>query len=55
MSFDTWYNVKSEAQKQAIIELFDAGFIPDCEFNADYTKFRKVKIAYEMFVQNKKT
>ena len=45
MKFDTWYNVKTEEQKQTIINLMDADFLPDCEFNSDYTKFRKSKLA----------
>ena len=51
MKFDTWYKVESEAQKNKIILIMDAGLIPDCEFNADYTEFRKLKIAFETFIK----
>ncbi len=50
MKFDQWYPVKTEEQKQFIIQIMQSGFIPDCEFNADYTEFRKSKVAYETFI-----
>jgi hypothetical protein len=51
MKFDTWYKVESEAQKNKIIRIMEAGLIPDCEFNADYTEFRKSKLAFETFIK----
>ncbi|NOZ36020.1 MAG: hypothetical protein GXO80_12070 [Chlorobi bacterium] len=54
MKFDKWYNVKSEEQIKAIKELMDAKFLPDCVFNEDYTKFKKSKAGYDMFLLNKK-
>lgn len=50
MPFDTWHNVESEKQKQKIIQLMDSGLIPDCEFNSDYSKFRKSETANEQFL-----
>ncbi len=50
MKFDTWYPVKTEEQKQSIIQIISSGLIPDCEFNHDYTEFRKSKAAYETFI-----
>lgn len=52
MPFDTWYNVESDTQKQKIIQLMDTDLIPDCEFNSDYSKFRKSKLANLYFVKN---
>ena len=54
MNFNVWYNVNSKEQKQAIIILMDTDFIPDCEFNSDYTKFRKSRLAFDLFILNKK-
>lgn len=48
MKFDFWYKVKTEKQKNTIIKLMDSGLITDCEFNDDYTKFRKSKTANEL-------
>jgi hypothetical protein len=50
MQYDKWYNVKSEQQKQTLKELMQADFLPDCEFNNNYTKFRKVKMANDIFL-----
>ena len=50
MSFDVWYQVKTAEQKQTIIQLIDSKLLPDCEFNSDYSKFRKTKLAYELFI-----
>ena len=50
MYFDRWYEVKTEEQKQSIIKTMDAGRIPDCEFKADYSEFRKSKLAYEVLI-----
>ncbi len=47
MKFDTWYKVESEAQKNKIIRIMDAGLTPDCEFNTDYSEFRKSRLAFE--------
>ena len=49
MKFDTWYPVKTEEQKQSIIQIINSRLIPDCEFNTDYTEFRKSKATYETF------
>lgn len=51
MKFDTWYKVESEAQKNKIIQIMDADIIPDCEFNADFSEFRKSKLAFETIVK----
>jgi hypothetical protein len=51
MKFDTWYPVKTEEQKQSIIQILQSGLFPDCEFNNDYTQFRKSKEAYEHFIK----
>ena len=48
MLFDGWYEVKTEEQKQSIIQIMDAGLIPDCEFKSDYSEFRKSKLAYQV-------
>ncbi len=50
MSFDVWYNIKSDKQKEVLLKLMTAGLLPDCEFNKDYSKFRKVKTAYDKFI-----
>lgn len=50
MHFDKWYQVKTEEQKQAIIKIMDSGLIPDCEFKADYSEFRKSKLAFQLLV-----
>lgn len=50
MKFDTWYNVKSIEQKEAIKDLMDAKFLPDCIFNEDYSKFKKSKEEYEEYL-----
>ena len=50
MQYDKWYNVKSEEQKQSLLQLMQANFLPDCEFNNDYTKFRKVEAVSETFL-----
>ncbi len=49
MNFDTWYKVESKDQKTKIIQIMDSGLIPDCEFNADYSEFRKSKLANLLF------
>lgn len=49
MKFDHWYKVESEEQKLLIHQVMDSGLIPDCEFNIDSTKFRKLKLAIETF------
>ncbi|MEN8122470.1 MAG: hypothetical protein ABFS35_19150 [Bacteroidota bacterium] len=46
MTIERWYNVTSNEQKEVIIELMDYDLIPDCEFNNDYSKFRKVLLDY---------
>lgn len=51
MKFDTWYKIESEEQKTKIHQIMDSGLIPDCEFNADYSEFRKSKLAYESFIE----
>jgi len=51
MKFDTWYKVKSDEQIEAIKELMDANFLPDCIFNDDYTKFKKSKFDYEKYLK----
>ena len=50
MKFDKWYTVKSEEQIEAIKDLMDANFLPDCIFNEDYTKFKKSKDDYEEYL-----
>ncbi len=50
MKFDTWYNVKSNEQTEAIKDLMDANFLPDCIFNEDYTKFKKSREDYEEYL-----
>lgn len=52
MKFDTWYQVQSETQKLKIIQLMISGLIPDCEFNSDYTQFRKCNLAFSLFFMN---
>ncbi len=51
MKFDTWYKVESEAQKNKIIQIMNTGLIPDCEFNVDFSEFRKSKLAFETIVK----
>ena len=51
MKFDTWYKVESETQKNKVIQIMDTGLIPDCEFNSDYSEFRKSKLAYETIIK----
>jgi len=51
MKFDTWYKVESETQKNKIIQLMDTDLICDCEFKADYSEFRKSKLAFETIVK----
>jgi len=53
MEFDKWYRVESEEQKAKIIQIMDAELIPDCEFNADYSEFRKSLFANEIIIINK--
>jgi len=53
MKFDVWYKVESEEQKAKITQILDAGLISDCEFNADYSEFRKSKLAFETFIKIK--
>ena len=43
MEFDKWYNVKNDDQLEAIKDLMQAGFLPDCVFNDDFTQFKKSK------------
>ncbi|MEN8123007.1 MAG: hypothetical protein ABFS35_21890 [Bacteroidota bacterium] len=42
MVVEKWYKITTEGQKLSIIELIDMELIPDCEFNSDYSRFRKV-------------
>jgi hypothetical protein len=51
MKFDKWYNVKSDEQVEAIKDLMRAGFLPDCVFNDEFSKFKKVTAYYEYHFQ----
>jgi len=48
MKFDKWYKIESEEQKQIIQQIMDSELIPDCEFNLDYSSFRKSQLAYDL-------
>lgn len=52
MKYDTWYKVASEDQKTKIIQIMDSGLIPDCEFNADYSEFRKSSVTFYYIFAN---
>jgi len=43
LNVNQWYRVKSNKQKEALIDWINTGAFPDAEFNADYTKFRRVE------------
>ena len=47
MEFDKWYNVKNDEQLEAIKDLMQAGFLPDCVLNDDHSMFKKVKAYYD--------
>jgi len=50
MQFVKWYNIKTVEQKETLKDLMQAGFLPDCIFNKDYTKFKKSKEDYEEYL-----